>query len=131
MPCSRLLQLATLFLSLLLDLAWAQRTGQAPTLATGTSAEQTQQDKVTQRNLAIQRQKERFEDVKRDSQKLLELATELKQYVDKSGKDVPLSTLCGRQKKWKSWRGKSRTICEASRIAVLPRTSSYIVSCSK
>ncbi len=35
-----------------------------------------------------QLQKKRFEDMKRDSQKLLELATELKQYVDKSGENI-------------------------------------------
>lgn len=88
MTCSRLLQFAILFLSLFLDSAWAQRTGQGPTLGTHTTAEQTQQDLDMQRNLAIQRQKKRFEDVKRESQKLLELATELKQYVDQSGENI-------------------------------------------
>ena len=35
-----------------------------------------------------ERRKERYENLKRDSEKLLELATELKQYVDKSGQGV-------------------------------------------
>jgi hypothetical protein len=34
------------------------------------------------------RQKDRYEGLKRDSEKLLELATELKQQVDKSGENV-------------------------------------------
>ena len=41
-----------------------------------------------QRNLQRQQQKKRYLDMKRDSQKLLELATELKQYVDRSGENV-------------------------------------------
>jgi hypothetical protein len=41
-----------------------------------------------QRKAQNQRQKKRFEDMKRDSQKLLELATELQQYVDKSGENI-------------------------------------------
>jgi hypothetical protein len=41
-----------------------------------------------QRNMQKQRQKKRFEEMQRDSQKLLELATELKQYVDKSGEQI-------------------------------------------
>ncbi len=35
-----------------------------------------------------ERLKKRYEEMKRDSQRLLELATELKQYVDKSGENV-------------------------------------------
>lgn len=53
-----------------------------------TQPEQTEQDAKLQQNLAILRQKKRFEEVKRDSQKLLELATELNQYVDKSGENI-------------------------------------------
>ena len=41
-----------------------------------------------ERKMAKERSKARYEDMKRDSQKLLELATELKQYVDKSGENV-------------------------------------------
>ena len=35
-----------------------------------------------------ERAKNRYQSIKRDSEKLLELATELKQYVDKSGESV-------------------------------------------
>jgi hypothetical protein len=38
--------------------------------------------------MAKERMKDRYESLRRDSEKLLELATELKQYVDKSGQDV-------------------------------------------
>ncbi len=42
----------------------------------------------SQHKLLILRQKKRFEDMQRDSAKLLELATELKHYVDKSGENI-------------------------------------------
>ncbi len=38
--------------------------------------------------MAKERLKDRYDSLKRDSEKLLELATELKQYVDKSGENV-------------------------------------------
>jgi hypothetical protein len=38
--------------------------------------------------MAKEQMKNRYDSLKRDSEKLLELATELKQYVDKSGQDV-------------------------------------------
>jgi hypothetical protein len=41
-----------------------------------------------ERKMAKERSKSRYESLKRDSEKLLELATELKQYVDKSGESV-------------------------------------------
>ncbi len=41
-----------------------------------------------ERKMAKERTKERYQSLKRDSEKLLELATELKQYVDKSGENV-------------------------------------------
>ena len=41
-----------------------------------------------ERRMAKERAKNRYQSLKRDSEKLLELATELKQYVDKSGEDV-------------------------------------------
>jgi hypothetical protein len=41
-----------------------------------------------QRELQTQRLKKRFADIQRDSQKLLELATELKRNVDKSGENI-------------------------------------------
>jgi hypothetical protein len=40
------------------------------------------------RKLQIEREKERFAAIRQDAAKLLEVATELKQYVDKTGKDV-------------------------------------------
>lgn len=41
-----------------------------------------------ERKMAKERAKNRYQDIKRDSERLLELATELKQYVDKSGENV-------------------------------------------
>jgi len=41
-----------------------------------------------ERRMAKERSKDRYQSIKRDSEKLLELATELKQYVDKSGESV-------------------------------------------
>ena len=41
-----------------------------------------------QRQLEKERQKQRWQDIKRRSEQLLELATELKQYVDKTGENV-------------------------------------------
>lgn len=38
--------------------------------------------------MAKEQLKNRYDNLKRDSEKLLELATELKQYVDKSGDNV-------------------------------------------
>jgi len=40
------------------------------------------------RKAQAEQEKKRFETMKRDSQKLLDLATELKNYVDKSGEDI-------------------------------------------
>jgi hypothetical protein len=85
----RLLGIATLLLSCFLNSAWAQFVpGQNPIPGADNAAGQTQQDAEMERQLAIARQKKRFDDVKRESQKLLELATELKQYVDRSGEGV-------------------------------------------
>ncbi len=41
-----------------------------------------------ERRMEKERNKSRYQSLKRDSEKLLELATELKQYVDKSGENV-------------------------------------------
>jgi hypothetical protein len=41
-----------------------------------------------ERKMAKERARVRYESIKRDSEKLLELATELKQYVDKSSESV-------------------------------------------
>ncbi len=44
--------------------------------------------KEIENRMAKERLKSRYTSLKRDSEKLLELATELKQYVDKSGENV-------------------------------------------
>jgi nicotinic acid phosphoribosyltransferase len=45
-------------------------------------------DDEAMRKLQIEREKKRFAAIRQDAAKLLEVATELKQYVDKTGKDV-------------------------------------------
>lgn len=49
---------------------------------------QTEGEQEMHRKMLIEQQKKRAEEMRRDSQKLLELATELKQYVDKSGENI-------------------------------------------
>ena len=58
----------------------AQQVGQPP-------QEETIPKDIADR-MARERLKNRYASLKRDSEKLLELATELKQYVDKSGENV-------------------------------------------
>ncbi len=58
----------------------AQQIGQPP-------PEETIPKDIADR-MAKERLKNRYDSLKRDSEKLLELATELKQYVDKSGENV-------------------------------------------
>lgn len=85
MPCFRLLGVITLLLSFSLAPGWAQR----PPLQNPTDAsERAELEAEMKRKLQTQQEKKRFEDIKRDSQKLLELAIELKYYVDKSGENV-------------------------------------------
>ncbi len=45
-------------------------------------------DEKQQKDMEKERRKQRWQDIKRDSEKLLETATELKQYVDKAGENV-------------------------------------------
>lgn len=45
-------------------------------------------DPEIEKKMAKARLEDRYKNLKRDSEKLLELATELKQYVDKSNQDV-------------------------------------------
>jgi hypothetical protein len=45
-------------------------------------------DVRAERQLEKERQKQRWQDIKKRSEQLLEVATELKQYVDKSGENV-------------------------------------------
>lgn len=51
-------------------------------------AEQEPLDKDIEKRMEKARLEERYRNLKRDSQKLLELATELKQYVDKANENV-------------------------------------------
>jgi hypothetical protein len=85
MPYFRLLGVVTLLLSFYLAPAWAQR---APVPNSNAPAEHTELEQEMQKNAQKQQQKKRFEDIKRDSRKLLELATELKQHVDQSGENI-------------------------------------------
>jgi hypothetical protein len=48
----------------------------------------TPAEQQVERDAAKQRNVQREQDIKRDTEKLLELATELKQYVDKTNEDV-------------------------------------------
>jgi hypothetical protein len=82
MNCFRLLGIATLLLSFSLA-PWAQH---AP--FSGAPEDRRHLEEEIRRNLLLEQQKKRYENVKRDSQKLLELATELKQNVDKSGENI-------------------------------------------
>jgi hypothetical protein len=56
----------------------------------GTEQQQrkTPAEEQVDRDLAKQRNVQREQDIKRDTEKLLELATELKQYVDKTNENV-------------------------------------------
>ncbi len=85
MPCFRFVGVITLLLSFCLAPGRAQR---EPIPNSTDPADHAELEAELQRKLQIQQQKKRFEDMKRDSQKLLQLATELKQYVDKSGEDM-------------------------------------------
>jgi len=76
----------TLLLSFSLTFASAQRPPSHPSGAPTDAPVEVNPQAL--RQLQLQRQKKRYEDMKRDSQKLLELATELKQYVDKAGTDI-------------------------------------------
>jgi hypothetical protein len=67
--------------------AWAQRHAYDISQLPNTNA-QNETDLQTQQQLQRLRQKKRFEDMRRDSQRLLDLATELKEYVNKSGENV-------------------------------------------
>ena len=54
----------------------------------GQHQEPPRPDPDLEKKMVKARQKERYENLKRDSEKLLELATELKQQVDKSGENI-------------------------------------------
>ena len=54
----------------------------------GSRQQPSQPDPDVLKKMEKARSKERYDDLKRDSEKLLELATELKQQVDKSGENI-------------------------------------------
>ena len=72
-------------LGLLITSAWAQHAQAPPSPVPPVPAVS---EPGVSAELRLQRQKKRYEDMKRDSQKLLELATQLKQYVDRSGENI-------------------------------------------
>ena len=85
MPCFRLLGVVTILLSFYLAPAWAQR---APIPNSSAPGDHTELEQEMQKKAQKQQQRKRFEDIQRDSQKLLELATELKQHVEQSGENI-------------------------------------------
>jgi hypothetical protein len=85
MHCFRWLEILTLVLIFAGIPAIAQRPVQPPPPS---SEAQTELDREMQQKVQLEQQRKRFEQMKRDSQKLLELATELKQYVDQAGEHV-------------------------------------------
>jgi hypothetical protein len=80
------LGILTLLLSFSLPPASAQRSPSHPSGAPTDAPVELDPQVLLQ--LRLQQQKKRYEDMKRDSQKLLELATELKHYVDKAGTNI-------------------------------------------
>ncbi len=90
MACIRLLGTVTLLLPLLLSPASDSAQRIPPSVQNprpGIPIERPDEIQL-QRKLQKQRLTKRAEDMKRDSQKLLDLATELKNYVDKSGENI-------------------------------------------
>lgn len=85
MTCYRSVGAITLLLSFCLAPGWAQR---SPDQKSTDSSDHTELEAEMHQKLQIQLQKKRYEEMKRDSEKLLQLATELKQYVDKSGENI-------------------------------------------
>jgi hypothetical protein len=83
MPCFRLLGIL-----LVLTFAVSPALSQRPIPSTPETEAQTTLDRDIQHKLQREQQKTRFGQMKRDSQKLLELATELKKYVDQAGENV-------------------------------------------
>ncbi len=87
MQCLRLLGAVTLFIPLLVASAPAQRLPGAPVGQSETPGER--HDEIEMRKkMQRQQAKKRTQDMKRDSQKLLELATQLKNYVDTAGENI-------------------------------------------
>lgn len=84
MSCFRLLGI----LPLMLTFAIAPALSQRPIPPTSETEVQTTLDRDIQHRLEREQQKKRFQQMKQDSQKLLDLATELKKYVDQAGESV-------------------------------------------
>lgn len=85
MACSRLPGIVTLLLLISLAPAWAQHPD--PEQAPAKPGERLELDPEMLRTMQKERLKKRAAEMKRDSERLLVLATELKQYVDKAGED--------------------------------------------
>jgi hypothetical protein len=84
MPCFRWIGILTLVIMFAGTSAIAQRPGQV----SSKSDQQIEIDRELQQKLQVEQQKKRTEQMKRDSQRLLELATELKKYVDQAGEHI-------------------------------------------
>lgn len=84
MPCFRWIGILTLVLTFATALALAQRPG----LVDSKSDQQIEINHELQQKMQMEQQKKRAEQMKRDSQRLLELATELKKYVDQAGEHI-------------------------------------------
>jgi hypothetical protein len=80
--------MVALLLLLSLSPVWAQRPLPVPRNPSANSDTSPEWDSEMLLTMRKERQKKRAEEMKRDSQRLLELATELKQYVDKSGENI-------------------------------------------
>lgn len=94
-PARRVCAALALLFAMTTVLADAQFTQAPPTpqFPPAPGAEQQQRNKTPaeqqmERDAAKQRNVQREQDIKRDTAKLLELATELKQYVDKTNENV-------------------------------------------
>jgi hypothetical protein len=84
MPCLRWLGILTL----LLVFGGAPISAQRAERQNPQQNDQVESDRDMQKRTRLLQQKQRFEEMQHDSQKLLELATELKKYVDQSGEHV-------------------------------------------
>jgi hypothetical protein len=69
------------------DASHAEPTSLSPQIPTE-KAPKSDAEVRAERQLEKERQKQRWQDIRKRSEQLLEIATELKQYVDKSGENV-------------------------------------------
>ena len=75
-------------LLLMLTVATVTAAAQIPGHPNAQPESQAELDHDQQQKARLEQQKKHFEQMKRDSQRLLELATELKKYVDQSGEHI-------------------------------------------